>query len=1335
MAKSYPHMQDTDFPNVGNVDVWKYQNDFDYSKYNRTQMRITICSVPWDVGLIHVGNAQIGGLGNVVYFESEAARDEYLDSIENKFTWETKYRAYHDSGFIEVDLPYERCVEYNYCYVEYDPLPVEWGTGGKNKFFFFIRSCEYLAPKTSKIEILRDTWQTYIYDINISYLMLERGHAPLSVTSADEFLADPVNNTKYLLADDANYARSYVSRYASNVVLNDNDMWAVIVTSSNILDSWGTALDDWKTPGGNPLKDGQPSMFAFAIRPSELEQFLTDVDEIAPQFKQTVKGVFFVSGNLVDVWEDYPMEFCGHDLYNVAQANSEIGLIELAKAQFGYGERYADLAKLYTYPYAYLEIADDAGNVTQVKIEETSGNLSLQLTTSLAYPWLAIDGHVKGIGTGSDSVIFSNVDSHSFDFSGGWYDHLHRWEVPVFAITQDAGIHNSYDTHFDRAQRKADADTTFANTQASLGKQRANAQADANTANADALARNANAETVAKRSAQATFDNATESATTGRTNADQRALTAYQNATASNATRNLDAKDSNSLAQTNSDRAANTDYLNAFDSATNAQTIGTRNAETAQTNALQRASAKEVISNRDNSAALLNAYDSADTAKGNADRSADADYNNAVDMNLRDLNNTHTSALTDYNNTLARNTLEKDNSDRSADAAEWMALETNKVVESNAKRSNEATNLHALDAADLAKANADRSADTAKDNAERTNNRVYENAKHTAETAYGNTTNLNEATNLNAADVRGMNTIIRLDADGVAVAKTNRANQKVQSDTYSDIALAASMAAISADLAMATTAMNTIADAVNGAISGAQNGALAGAAAGVPGAAVGALAGAGSSAIGHMASAAIANASIAITMTNDQAVLDAQALQAEAKLGYAQSAATDITQIENSFQDRQVQNQNTLNETTVARSIAASNAAALATHNNDVHANAGPTKTDADKNASGTWTAATTNARETNRVTRANANRTKTADDKNAEELKKTNDANATKRKDTDKANYRDKKIMADNNAGASYNTVINNSNATWRVKEDNYVRTRDTQKDNARDTRNVQRQNAKRTFDAKDENIRAEKALADSIATRDFNKDTANIADDYATSTGNALRTLNAKLSNNSDTRRVNDTIADRDLETDDANVLRTYQNALTENEREYNKDVTNAQRTKLTADANAEDNRATADAIAARDLQTDLANIARDYETGMANANRDKDNAYLAIENSIKQAALEAPKEFGHFENGETSITRPIGLFCNIVTQAQDAIEQAGDYFLRFGYALNRAWEFETFNLMPHFTYWKASDMWISGNNVPDKYLDEIRFYLLGGVCVWRNPDDIGRISIYEN
>ena len=93
-------------------------------------------------------------------------------------------------------------------------------------------------------------------------------------------------------------------------------------------------------------------------------------------------------------------------------------------------------------------------------------------------------------------------------------------------------------------------------------------------------------------------------------------------------------------------------------------------------------------------------------------------------------------------------------------------------------------------------------------------------------------------------------------------------------------------------------------------------------------------------------------------------------------------------------------------------------------------------------------------------------------------------------------------------------------------------------------------------------------------------------------------------------------------------------------------------------------------------------------------------------------------------------------MALFANVVTQDDHAILTAGDEFLRYGYRLDRQWDFDgDWNVGRYFTYWKLSDFWVKGLSVSDLYMDKLRFFLFGGVTVWRRPEDIGSVTIYDN
>ena len=893
----FPHISDTSYPDVESIDAYKWQNQVDYSQYNQTQMTLGVCSVPWDVGLIHVGNAQIGGLGNVVMFDGKNDRDSWFDSLGDSIVKETKYRAYHDDGWVQVDIPYQNIIQYNYLWVEYTRLPVPGSEGGKDRFFFFIREAEYLAPNTSKVRVLRDSWQTWIYDIEpgISYMQLERGHAPMAETSVESYLSNPISNSSFLLADDVSYGGTYISRYGDGAVLNGGDMWAVAVSTGNPNGAWGSkSLDTWTTPGGQKMQDGQPSAFAIAVEPSDLSLLLATADVISPQYIQTIQGVFFVSKSLVTVLSTFTV-FESITAHALAQATETLDIIELTKSQFGYSEDYADIAKLYTYPYAYLEIYDEQGNSRQVRIEETSGNLSLKLSTSLAFPWLSIDGRVGGIGTGGDTVEFRNVNSHSFAFDGAWYDHLKHWNIPTFAVMQSAVNHYDYSTHFDRIQRANDADV---------------------------------AKTNADNNASTTRDTADASADTAQSTADAAAKTAYDNAT-----------DSNATAKSNSD-------------------------------------------------------DNADTSHGIAYREAKTAY------------------------------------DR---------FESERAIEKS--------KLDLLTEGEYSPG--------------------Y--SGYIGACAWENIT-------------------------------------KISDDWDSDYLLSFQVTGLSTYANAMTSTMN----GVGGAVSSTVSGAAAGLVAGPKGAVIGAVTGL----VGSSISLATTTASIPLAISTEQSIQRAQVSAGNDKTNHA------ITYARNMY--------------TLQRNLE------INKYNVD--------QTGLPPIALAAKTAAETNADETRDNIKDISLRTKTTDDDNAER---------------------------------TYNTSTDNNSA-------------------------------------------------------------------------------------------IHDTAVDN------------------------NEDV---------------------------------------YNTAIANNENMRNNVTTAIANSVRQAALDAPSVFGQYANGDTSVTRPMGVWCNIVTQSQDAIEQAGDYFLRFGYAVNRNWRFESFNVMPRFTYWKCSDIWVLPSGVPDAYMDEIRFFLLGGVTVWRRPEYIGHTSIYEN
>lgn len=453
----------SEFPHVKNVDVYKFDNDFDYSRYDYTQMELQICTVPWDMGEAHIGARTISGIGNVVYFETRENRDAWFDAIPDDecYRFTTKFKELHRDLYIDVPIPYDVCAKHNYLRVKYnlfandDSLVQYENEDGLREWFWFIREVEFLAPNTTRLHILDDAFQTWIYDVNVSGMVLERGHAPLFSIDADTYLSNPLANNTYLLTEDVNFGEATQVSNIDAVVLNAGQMYAFVCTTGNVGSNWVNRVP----AASSYTSDGNPSVLVFCLPVADLGTLLSNVDLTYPQFKQTIQAVFFASLVLFDISSSFT--FCNVTCYWPASKRVTLDLTELDKSQFGYSSEYADIAKLYTYPYSHIEITDETGTTDVIKIEDTTGTLEVSAALSLAYPFITIDAHLLGAGGNAGlNVTFKNIDDKSFNISGQWYETLRSWNVPTFGVVLDPSVEYDYSTRFDRAQRVVDYQTS-----------------------------------------------------------------------------------------------------------------------------------------------------------------------------------------------------------------------------------------------------------------------------------------------------------------------------------------------------------------------------------------------------------------------------------------------------------------------------------------------------------------------------------------------------------------------------------------------------------------------------------------------------------------------------------------------------------------------------------------------------------------------------------------------------------------------------------------------------------------------------------------------------------
>lgn len=505
-----------EFPNVDNVDVWRYKNEFDYDRY-KPIVRAKMCNVPW-----------CGDYDNVVDFEGTEARDAYLDGLAGAtVSLETIVNALPDTA-IKVPVPATSAQLYNYLVLDLPPItsaeqPIEYAGGARvGRYLYFITGAQQLSPSSTKLFLSLDVWQTYIYGMRFDYIMLARGHAPVAAVSAEEYLADPVNHTAYLMAPDSNYSNAIVPRASRDIVLNGGDQFAVFATSADLDLNWGDAVHPRVPAIAQPYTQSAPCDFCYAVDARQLETFLKWLKTARPWFLDTVSGLFFVSRDLVSVASTRVLG--GVEVHTLDAVEVSRDLLNLDAEAFGYPERARRYAKLYTYPYAQIAVANADGEVTRIRVEDTRGYLKLNTCASITIPCTSIDVHIMGIGSEDARVMeFNTAASRYRTYQGGWYYTVKSYGIPVWSIAQAAYDVAGYRTAYSREQAKLEADTALTN---------ATASADTAKTNADNSAANMvanNAISVAANSANTATSNAASASGVHASNANLDAATSWDN--------------------------------------------------------------------------------------------------------------------------------------------------------------------------------------------------------------------------------------------------------------------------------------------------------------------------------------------------------------------------------------------------------------------------------------------------------------------------------------------------------------------------------------------------------------------------------------------------------------------------------------------------------------------------------------------------------------------------------------------------------------------------------------------------------------------------------------
>lgn len=544
--------------------MYQFQNTFDYTRWT-ADTKVKLVNVIWN-----------SDYSDVVKFDTDAARDYYFDNIEDFYAIElTQAARIVPQNFVKLPIPYDVMARYNYLFIDMPiatsaDAPIDYETGyGIRRWYFFVDDIAYQAPNTTQVFLSLDVWTNFQNDIEINYMMLERGHAPVAYSDTDEYLENPVENNRYLLAPDVNFDNASITRSSDYIPFGNGKKYVCVastcapeqisslgtvyadssynptstITYSDVQARYGHQLQVNGLSIGNGRNYGNARTMAkagasndnliannlsvYAIAANECYgngTFFADVMQQCPQFLNTVQACFVVDENCITLGASYTI--AGHTLRKCIGTKRNLLTKQLQKTDFKYPTELQRFAKLYTSPYAVLEVTDNDGTTFTINIEETS-TVHVKSVVSVAFPYIDYRVYLEGIG-GAGSTSYSWVDlanqNHSKEISDSdWFKYCFDWEIPTFALYMDG------ETAFQLSNFNRVMDMGINNALVAYH----NAMRSANTANANAIDSADTALANVNNSTQTARQNAYNSADTGKTNADNSADTGKANADAS----------------------------------------------------------------------------------------------------------------------------------------------------------------------------------------------------------------------------------------------------------------------------------------------------------------------------------------------------------------------------------------------------------------------------------------------------------------------------------------------------------------------------------------------------------------------------------------------------------------------------------------------------------------------------------------------------------------------------------------------------------------------------------------------------------------------------------
>lgn len=470
----------SEFPFLNKQNVQKTVTQFNYNVWGaKTRLYFKHVPASWASDYEHV-----------VCFADKQTRDAYFKDAEPKVL-ETEFRIPHD-GVVRLPYPYDEIINFNYLVAEYPQIPVPDGNLGPHRldYFYFIEDCDYISPNCTEVKITLDVWTTYINDIDVNNMTLERGHyAVANAADVDTYLANPLNNRLFIGTADVSFGEICKISKNNTYQLAGGNVYVVVASYSRIIhneyhepiEHTGFQVDEnpdratystycYHGTGANYEK----GVDYFAVDWSNWSDFCELMRDNFPAFFQTIQGCLVITDKYVPV-DRSNVIYLPFDNNHTIPLYESIGGITQAidysftQADFGYSNKYNWLTKLYTYPYAAVEYVDQNGASNIIKYEDLYfGRFTVNIFCNLC------------VGAPKARAVILNVGANGVngDFN------MHAIDIPVPTSPIHLNQYENYIVHtrHSRTQELDAIQTGYNNAEDSANVAQTNANLSAATA-------------------------------------------------------------------------------------------------------------------------------------------------------------------------------------------------------------------------------------------------------------------------------------------------------------------------------------------------------------------------------------------------------------------------------------------------------------------------------------------------------------------------------------------------------------------------------------------------------------------------------------------------------------------------------------------------------------------------------------------------------------------------------------------------------------------------------------------------------------------------------------